>query len=366
MVNPTESRLIVPNSVTRTRGYMRHWPKPVSMNRIAAIIVASWVVLAVGVAGIGTAGASPTDDVSDVNSRLVTDEAASNDTLGNETDTNETVAGSNETENENASVAPGARLAGVLGVQQAEFQGEVESRSFGLSIAAANSNNSKVRLLANHTERLEQRLQELENRTERLNESYRNGTIETGTYHARLAQTTAQIRTLERLSNQSVETARHMPQETLRAHGVNVSHLEQLRTHARNMTGSQVSEIARQMAGPQVGQPMGQARGPPEERPGHGPPGKNDSRPGNNSQHTGPPSSNETMMGNGTNGSPGGNQGTDNTSNPGNNGGNQGNSGGNDSAADNRSSLDDVMGPVSVDVGGPISALMRFVSSFAA
>lgn len=336
------------------------------MNRIAAIVVASWLVLALGVAGIGTAGASPTEDVADVDSGLVTDEHAANDTIENDTDANETDADANETEDENASVTPGARLAGVVGVQQAEIQGEVESRSFGLSIAAANSNNSKVRLLANHTERLEQRLQELENRTEQLNESYRNGTIETGTYHARLAQVTAQIRTLERLSNQSVETARHMPQEALRAHGVNITHLEQLRTHARNMTGSQVSEIARKMAGPQVGHPMGQARGPPEDRPGHGPSGQNDSQQGNNAQHTGPPSSNETMMGNGTNGSSGGTQGMDNSSNPGNNSGNQGNSGGNDNAVDNRPSFDDVIGPVSVDVRGSISALMRFVSGFAA
>lgn len=358
MVNPTESSLIVPNSARRTQGYMRQWAKRIFMNRIATLVVASWVVLALGVAGIGTAGASPAEDVSDVDSRLVTDEAAANETVENDTVTNETDIESNDTEEGNVSVAPGARLAGVVGVQKAEIQGEVESRSFGLSIAAANSNNSKVRLLANHTERLEQRLQELENRTEQLNESYRNGTIETGTYHARLAQVTAQIRTLERLSNQSVETARQMPHETLRAHGVNVSHLEQLRTHARNMSGSQVSEIARQMAGPHVGQPMGQARGPPEDKPGHGPPGQNDSRPGNNSQDTGPPSSNETMMGNESTGSPGGNQGMDNSSNPGNKGGNQSNGGGNDTAVDNRPSLEDLMGPV--------SALMRFVSGLSA
>jgi len=260
MVKTSESGLIDANSGTRTPGYIGIGPKDRGgMNRIAAIVASAWVVLAFGITGVAAAGPTPAEDVS---GSPVLDA-----TLQATNETNETTDGETET------LAPGAKLAGVVGAQQAEIQGEVDSRSFGLAVAAARSNGSKARVIANQSDQLQERLRTLEARMTRLNQSYRNGSIATGAYHARLARLTAQLRMFERLTNETAESASTLPPETLRQQGVNVSRLERLRTHARNMTGPEVAAIARQVAGPNVGNPVGPRRGPPNDRPGHGPPG---------------------------------------------------------------------------------------------
>lgn len=378
------------------------------MNRIAAMVVAFLVVLATGVAGVGSATTSSAQNVTAGDRAVVSGEALVTNTTDNESAVNETgAADGNETEtmagngtesanlnetetadvngtvDSNVTVGPGARLAGVVGVQQAEVQGEVEHRAFGLSIAAARSNNSKVRVLANESERIRIRLQELENRTEMLNRSYRNGTIRTGTYHARLATISARIRTMERLANQTVDTAHGLPAHALEAHGVNVSDLERVRSHARNMSGAEVSAIAREMAGPHAGHPLGKTRGPPEERPGQGPPegehggnerpGNNETRPGMNETRSGMnetrPGRNETRPGNQSHGpptdAPEGNNGSQDGHNDASgkrterpNGEPPGTNAGAATASEHRTAFHEVV--------GPITSIVRFVAGFAA
>lgn len=281
------------------------------MNRIAAVATSALVVLAFAVAGVGMAAGTSADAVADETSSvsgpplvsdtneteatnntsdLADDETADNtsDLAANDTADNTSDLEDNETTN--GSLAPGARLAGVIGVQQAEFQGEVENRAFGLSIAAARSNASKAKVIANETERIQERIQRLEQRQAALNESYQNGSISNGTYQARQATLTAQIRMLERLANQTVESASGLPPMALQQHGVNVTRLEQLRTQAHNMTGPEVARIARQIAGNDVGHPLGKKRGPPEGMPGQGPPGDSPGQgPPGDSSGQGPP-----------------------------------------------------------------------------
>ncbi|MGB9964174.1 hypothetical protein [Halobacterium hubeiense] len=172
----------------------------------------------------------------------------------------------NETDNE---TAPGARLAGVVGVQAAEVEGEVERRAFGHQIRAANSNASKASVVANHTERLDQRLEDLRDRKQELEAN--RGNVSTGRYHAEMARLAAEIATLQRLTNETAETARGLPAETLEANGVNVTALDRLRTSASNLSGPEVAAIARSIAGPpgngSAGPPFGIGAGGPSEGP---------------------------------------------------------------------------------------------------
>lgn len=271
------------------------------MNRIAVIVASVWVVVGFSVAGVGTVGATPTDSAGGQATGIVdsgtllsqtnntTVENTTTPTPGNTTNETDT---DTETADGDGSVTPGAQLAGVIGVQQAEVRGEVTNRAFGLSLAAANSNGSKAQLVTQNTEQLRDRLQDLENETAALNESYQDGNISTGTYHARMAHLTAQIQMTERLVNQTAAAAEILPDESRAAHGVNLTLLEELRTEAHNMTGQEVSAIAKMIGGPQVGHPLGKERGRPEGGPGQGPPGESGQNGGPDnpgSQGQGPP-----------------------------------------------------------------------------
>lgn len=197
----------------------------------------------------------------------------------------------NETDNETA-MPPGARLAGVVGVQGAEVEGEVERRAFGLQVAAATSNASKASVVASQAQNLDQRLAELRERKQELDAARDNGTISPSRYRAEMAGLAAQISTLERLTNETAETARKLPAEALAEHNVNVSALERLRTSASNLSGPEVAAIARSIAGP----PGNESTGPPFGNGMAGPPSDTPMAPGDEENET---ADNETSPGEG-------------------------------------------------------------------
>ncbi|WP_143416397.1 coiled-coil domain-containing protein [Halobacterium hubeiense] len=191
----------------------------------------------------------------------------------------------NGTDNE-TETAPGARLAGVVGVQGAEVEGEVERRAFGQQVAAANSNASKASVVANQTKSLNQRLEELRERKQELETAHKNENISRGRYRAEMAGLSARISTLQAMSNETAEEARSLPDDELEAHGVNVSALDRLQTSASNLSGPEVAAIARDIAGPpgnrSAGPPFGNGMGgPPSDVPGGGEDNETDSGPGN-------------------------------------------------------------------------------------
>jgi hypothetical protein len=169
----------------------------------------------------------------------------------------------NESENE---TAPGAQLAGVVAVQGAEVEGEVEQRSFGLRVAKAASNASKASVVAQQTETLESRLAALEQRRAELEAARENGTISASRFRAEMAGLAARISTLQELTNTTAETAAGLPADVLAERGVNVSAIQRLRTSAANLSGPAVAEIARSIAGPPngtIGPPTNVSDGPP-------------------------------------------------------------------------------------------------------
>ncbi|MFB6296703.1 MAG: hypothetical protein ABEH66_07705 [Halobacteriales archaeon] len=213
----------------------------------------------------------------------------------------------------NGSVGPGAMLTGVVGVQRAEIEGEVEVRSFGLRIANATSNASKASVVAEEVQALRDRLADLREEKRALQEARQNGSITTDQYKARLAALNTRVQSTKRLANQTEAATRGIPEDVLREKGVNVTAIRALRANASELAGPEVAAIARQIAGPDAGKSLGRGpggagppglngsnAGPPDRNGSAGPPDRNGS--------AGSPDSNETTRGpaerNGSAGSP--------------------------------------------------------------
>jgi hypothetical protein len=195
-------------------------------------------------------------------------------------------------------VAPGERMAGVVGAERASVESEVAVRAFDRRVAAADSSLAKARVIVGQLDDLHERLDELDAKRAELERARENGTLSQGEYRARLARLYAEERALQRLVNRTEETARGLPAETLREQGVNVTAIEHLRADARNLTGPEVATVARSIAGRSVGRPAG--AGPPDNRtrepPGEGGPGDGQGA---------DPAGNETGPGDGGDGGPG-------------------------------------------------------------
>lgn len=260
--------------------------------RVTVLLVAALVVLGAGAPLASAAPATQSATDTGTSGTVTALSVQENETTENET-------ADNETENE---TAPGAQLAGVVGVQGAEVTGEVEQRSFGLQVAAANSNASKASVVANQSEQLEDRITELQAEKEALTEAKENGTISEGKYRAKMATLSAKISTLQRLTNSTAETASGLPAEALEAKGVNASNIQRLKTSASNLSGPEVAAIARNISGPPAnitaGPPGNVTTGPPENIT-TGPPENKTTGPGDNTT-TGPPENKTTGPGDNT------------------------------------------------------------------
>lgn len=161
----------------------------------------------------------------------------------------------------NATVAPGERLAGVVGVQEAEIEGEVESRSFGLAVARASSEEAKAALIAEKVNETQRELGNLTEQREQLRQARQNGTISQGEYTARMAELAARTQNVERTANDTTNASQGLPADLLESKGVNVTAIQTLRDDAKNLSGGDVAEIARSIAGPQAAD-----RGQPDDR----------------------------------------------------------------------------------------------------
>ena len=195
-------------------------------------------------------------------------------------------------------VAPGERMAGVVGAERASVESEVAVRAFDRRVAAADSSRAKARVVVGQLDDLHERLDELDAERAELERARENGTLSRGEYRARLARLYAEERALRRLANRTEHTARGLPAETLREQGVNVTAIERLRADARNLTGPEVATMARSIAGRSVGRPAG--AGPPDNRT-RGPPGEGGPGDGQGAD----PAGNETGPGDGGDGGPG-------------------------------------------------------------
>lgn len=191
------------------------------------------------------------------------------------------VAQQTETETQEDSVTPGERLSGVVGVQGAEIDGEVERNAYAIALERADDNATKASHIAEKLNETEQRLAELDERKAELREQRDNGNITEGQYRARTAKLATEVDTAKEQLNQSNATAAELPAETLEENGVNATAIRTLMDSANELSGGEVSEIARSIAGDRSGMPDRAAdRNGGDDRDGDR--GAGDNRAGNN------------------------------------------------------------------------------------
>ena len=217
---------------------------------LVVLLVAAVAVVAVPAAGLAPGGIG-----------------ASQDSAGDatEVEANGTNAQAAANASENASIPPGSQLTGIVGVQKAEIEGEVATRSFDVALNRSGDNASKqAAVVARQVTDLESRLADLRERKAELDRARANDTITEGEYRARIAEVAARTSTVKRLANRTENATRDIPGETLRKSGVNATAIAKLKTGARNLSGPEVAEIARSVAGPGAGTGLGaNVTGPP-------------------------------------------------------------------------------------------------------
>ena len=221
---------------------------------LAVLVVAAMAVVAVPAAGLAPGGIG-----------------ASQDSAGDatEVEANGTNAQAAANASENASVPPGSQLTGIVGVQKAEIEGEIESRGFAIALNRSDNASSRAAVVAKQVTDLNATLERLRERKAELDAARDNGTITEGEYRARIAEVGARIATVQRLANRTENAARNIPEAALRERGVSPDAIGELGRNARNLSGPEVAAVARQIAGPGAGKGLG--RGPPANL--TGPPG---------------------------------------------------------------------------------------------
>ncbi|RQG98587.1 hypothetical protein [Natrarchaeobius oligotrophus] len=171
---------------------------------------------------------------------------------------------------ENNTVKPGEQLTGVVGVQDAEIDGEVSDRTFGIKIANAQSDEAKADIVGDRLDEIEERLDEHEAEFEEVEKARENGEISEGEYRAEIAKVTAENANTERAAEQAGETAGELPEDVLEERGINVEAIQELQEQANELGGPETTELAQSIAGENVGNGVAGdfEPGAPDEIPG--------------------------------------------------------------------------------------------------
>lgn len=163
----------------------------------------------------------------------------------------------------NDTAAPGERLAGVVGVQGAEVDGELDERSFRVGLNRSAAGASAV--VDERLPALEQRVEEIEQRRAALDAARENGSITEGEYRARMATLVAESRNVQRMANISTDAVAAEPGALDQERN---ERIQALRERAGNATGPETAELARSIVGGDVGRGLGDDRPGPDNRPG--------------------------------------------------------------------------------------------------
>lgn len=178
------------------------------------------------------------------------------------------------TQDEQNGTAPGEQLSGVVGVQEAELESDIDQRTFGIRIAQAASEEAQADVVADQLTSVDDRLANLEERKAQLDQQRADGEISEGKYKSEVTKLAAETEATKQLVNRTERTAGELPPDLLEDRGVDVEAIQTLKDRANELTGPEVAEIARGIAGDGVGQT------PADQRPDHapGPPGDGDER----------------------------------------------------------------------------------------
>ncbi|ELY39650.1 hypothetical protein [Natronorubrum tibetense] len=191
------------------------------MNRLPTIVLAIALVVALAAMPLGAAGA---------------------------------LADGDEQTDETESVAPGEQLSGAVGVQEAEIQGELTERTYGIELANAQSDDERADVVEKQFADAEDRFAAHEQRLEELEDARDSGEITEGQYRAEVATIAAETATVERLAGDANATAGELNGSVLEDRGIDVSAIEELQNNAAELSGGDVAAIAQSIAGDSVGQ----------------------------------------------------------------------------------------------------------------
>ena len=156
----------------------------------------------------------------------------------------------------NESIAPGERMAGVIGVQGAEVNGEVSDRTFGLEIANAASDEAQADIVGERLAELTERLNAHEASLAELDEAREAGNISEGEYRSKVATIAAEKNNTERAAGHVNATAADLPEELLTERNISVEAIQELQTNASDLGGPETAAIAQSIAGDRVGSPV--------------------------------------------------------------------------------------------------------------
>lgn len=152
-----------------------------------------------------------------------------------------------------ASLSPGQQLAGVLGVQAAELESEVETRRFDHAVHNASTNVSKAEAVAAQIERIRTRLDTLRNRLVELELARERGEITDREYRIRVARVVAELRALGRLAARTERVSGDLPLGLLAASGANVTAAYAVGVETDQAASGDAARIATAVAGRDVG-----------------------------------------------------------------------------------------------------------------
>lgn len=173
------------------------------------------------------------------------------------------------------SIDPGAKLTGVVGVQEAEVDGAVRERAFQIAFAAAESNASKAETVARTAGTLSEQLDRLEGRQAQLRSARSNGSLSEDQFYARMAIIGSKLATVRRLANRTAAANRALPSAAVQAAGMERGTIPALQRRAANLSTPAVAAMSRSVAGNRAGRPIGNATGPPGRSAAPAVPGKN-------------------------------------------------------------------------------------------
>lgn len=159
-------------------------------------------------------------------------------------------------DDDSSEIAPGERLMGGIGAQQAELATEVDERAFGQAIAAAAADGDTAALadlIGDRVAQDEANLSQLETRLDELELQRESGEISEGQFRHELAKLEVERQSIVRTTGEAINATAGIPDELLAERGINVTAIDQLRTNASELGGDEVREIARSIAGPNVG-----------------------------------------------------------------------------------------------------------------
>ncbi len=162
--------------------------------------------------------------------------------------------GDEQNQDDTESIAPGEQLTGAIGVQEAELQGELSERTYGIALANAQSEDERADVVEKQFADAEERFAEHEERLEELEEARESGEISEGQYRAEVATIAAETATVERLAENANATAGELNESVLEDRGIDVSAIEELQNNAAELSGGDVAAIAQSIAGDSVGQ----------------------------------------------------------------------------------------------------------------